>query len=259
MLMSRHLTLEGIANFRDFGDYPVAGGGRLKPRTLYRSASHSRATDADLETLASLDLAVVVDLRRKSEQEREPSRRPPGFSGVVIVDDTEDARDDWREQLAHSDLSAESFRGYMINFYGQAPFDPPHIDVFSRHFKTLAQTDGAVLIHCAAGKDRTGILAALTLHAAGVHRDDIMHDYLLTNRSERTVSNLPQVAETIRDICGRMPDEAAMMTIMGVDAVYLETSFRALTDRFGGADAYLEQVLGVTPAIREALTARLVA
>src|SRR5579863_10562569 len=83
----RILDLEGVLNFRDYGDYATAAGARIRPGRLYRSAHHGRATDADLEAIAALDIAVVVDLRRPNERDREPSRRPPGFTGQVIATD----------------------------------------------------------------------------------------------------------------------------------------------------------------------------
>ncbi len=257
--MTRHVALEGVDNFRDFGDYPVAGGGRLKRGVLYRSAAHAKATDADLETLAALDITLVVDLRRREERLREPSRRHARFAGVVIANDREHEEDSWRNHIAKSDLTAESFRAYLVEYYRKAPFDERHMDLFSRYFAALAQADGAVLIHCAAGKDRTGILAALTHHLAGVHPDDIAADYLLTNNPARMAQRLPLVAQSIREVSGRDPDEAAVMTAMGVDTLYLDTAFAAIAERFGSTDAYLEQALGVSPARREAIAARLIA
>jgi protein tyrosine/serine phosphatase len=256
--MTRHLALEGVENFRDYGDYPVANGRRLKRGRLFRSAAHAKATDADLATLAALDLAVVVDLRRREERLREPSRRPEGFSGVVIVNDEQADEDSWRNHIASRELTEASFRDYLIDYYRKAPFDDRHVDLFSRYFKALAETDGAILIHCAAGKDRTGILAALTHHVAGVHPDDMVADYLLTNHPERMAARLPAVTQAIREVSGREPDPAAVMIAMGVDTVYLDTAFTAIADRFGGTDAYLEQALGVTPAMREAIAARLI-
>jgi protein tyrosine/serine phosphatase len=255
--MTRHVPLEGVDNFRDYGGYPTIGGRRLKRGVLFRSAAHSRATDADLERLAALGIAVVVDLRRKEERDREPSRHPPGFSGTVIVNDEELGEDSWRAHIASGELTAQSFRDYLVEYYRQAPFDARHINLFSRYFAALAERDGPVLIHCAAGKDRTGILAALTHHVAGVHPDDIVADYLLTNDPERMARRLPQVTDAIHETSGKRPAADAVMTVMGVDTAYLDTAFTAIAERFGGTDAYLEQALGVTPAVREALAARL--
>ena len=255
--MTRHLALEGVDNFRDYGDYPVAGGRRLRRGVLYRSAGHSRATDADLERLAELNIAAVVDLRRADEQEREPSRRPANFSGVVIANQVSHEADDWIAHMASGELTSQSFRDFLLGYYRKAPVEARHIDLFSRYFQALLTVDGPVLIHCAAGKDRTGILAALTHHAVGVHPDDIAADYLLTNNPERMAARLPQITQSIEELSGKRPAPEAVMTVMGVDTVYLDNAFAAMDEHFGGEDAYLEHTLGVTPAVREALAERL--
>lgn len=257
--MTRRIAFEGVDNFRDYGDYPTSEGRRLRKGLLYRSAGHSRASDADLQVLADLNLAVLVDLRRKEERARDPSRRPPGFSALIIENDSPHAHDSWREHITRAEITAASFRAYLVEYYRLAPFDERHIDLFTRYFRALADSEGPVLIHCAAGKDRTGLLAALTHHLAGLHQDDILADYLLTNDPERFAARLPQFSKSIQEISGRIPDEGAVMTAMGVEALYLETAFNEIVRQTGGVDAYLEAVLGVTPVVRDRLRERLLA
>jgi protein tyrosine/serine phosphatase len=256
--MIRHLPLEGVENFRDFGGYPTASGRRLRARRLYRSASHGKATDADLEEIGGLRIAVVVDLRRKQERARDPSRRPAAFAGEVIENDMgEDEEDSWVAHVSRSDLTAASFRAYMFDYYREAPFNERMVDLYSRYFEILATAEEPVLIHCAAGKDRTGILAALTHHLAGVHRDDLMADYLATNDPARMARRLPLITEAIRDLTGRTPSEPAVRVAMGVEPAYLETAFASMTERYDGVDGYLREVLGVDLAMQQAVQARL--
>jgi protein-tyrosine phosphatase len=258
--MTRHLAFEGVENFRDYGDYAAAGGRHLKRGVLYRSAAHGRATDADLEKIAALNLAAIVDLRRKGERERDPSRRHPAFAGEVIYTDAGDVGEDpWQLFMKQSDLSAEAFRGYMLTYYDEAPFVDRHIDLYARYFRALAASEGPVLIHCAAGKDRTGILAALTHHLVGVGDGDILADFLLTNNPERMAKRLPIAMEAMSQATGRTPTAAAVMVAMSVEEAYLERAFAAIKARHGSLDAYLEQALGVDGALREALEARLLA
>jgi protein tyrosine/serine phosphatase len=257
--MTRHIALEAVENFRDYGDYATQSGRRLKKGRLYRSASHGRATDADLAAIEALGLAVIVDLRRPGERERDPARRPEGFAGRVIQNDEGEGADDdpWWNFVRSCDLSEEAFRDYLRDYYRTAPFKARHLDLFARYFQALAAGEGPVLIHCAAGKDRTGVLAALTHHVAGVHPDDIVADYLLTNNAERIAARAPMVAAMIAQETGRTPTEAAIRAAIGVEAEYLAHAFRAIEAEHGGVDAYLETALGVDRNVREAVQGQL--
>ncbi len=255
--MTRRIAFEAIENFRDFGDY-AAGARRLKRGLLYRSANQAEATQADLEAMRALGLSVIVDLRRPNERERSPSRRWEGFAATVIENDIgQEDEDPWHTFIKGSDLSPEAFIGYMVDYYREAPFVDRHVDLYSRYFHALSETSGPVLIHCAAGKDRTGILAALTHHLAGVGEDDILADFLLTNDIHRFERRAPQFAAHIEEMTGRRPSPEAMITAMGVEARYLETAFSAIHDRHVTLDAYLEEVLGVDADRREAIAHRI--
>jgi protein tyrosine/serine phosphatase len=256
--MTRHLSFEGIENFRDFGGYATAGGRALKAGRLFRSGHHARASDADLETLAGLGIAVIVDLRRPEERARDPSRRWPGFAGTVIASEAQQEKMvEWLTFLAASDLSIAAFRRYMLDYYRAAPTEPRYLDLYSRYFRALADSDGPVLVHCAAGKDRTGVLCALTHHMAGVHDDDITVDYLLTNDPERIEARLGVVGPLIREATGRTPSDEAIRYAISVDAEFLAEAFAAMREDFGSLDGYLDRALGLTPARREAICQRL--
>jgi protein tyrosine/serine phosphatase len=174
----------------------------------------------------------------------------------VIVND-EDQPDSWHEHIRTSDLSAASFRAYLLDYYRAAPFEARHVDLFRRYFEILATTEGPVLIHCAAGKDRTGVLAALTHHVAGVSWDDIVADYLLTNDEARFARRMPMLAQVVREISGREAQAATLRVAMGVEAEYLEASFAHIEARHGAIETYLDEVLGVDAARRERLLERL--
>ncbi len=245
-------------NFRDYGDYATAAGGRIKPGRLYRSAHHGLATDADLEIIDGLDIAVVVDLRRPNERTREPSRRPTGFKGRVIETHLGPSDDDpWWTFVRDSDLSEAAFRDYLAQYYRNAPFDERHLDTFSRYFAALGEAEGAVLIHCAAGKDRTGILAALTHHLVGVGRDDMIADYLLTNEAIGIDQRMPLVMQAMAEGAGRAPSEAAVRVAMSVEAAYLDGALSAIEAAHGSVDGYLSAALGVDSALRTRIEARL--
>jgi protein tyrosine/serine phosphatase len=208
--------------------------------------------------MRELGLATIVDLRRPNERRRDPCRRWEGFGATVIENDSGEEHDDpWHLFIAGSDLSEGAFRDYMVDYYREAPFVERHVDLYSRYFQALANTDGPVLIHCAAGKDRTGILAALTHHLAGVGEDDLIADFLLTNDPGRFERRVPVMLKVMQDLTGRTPTEAAVRTALGVEAHYLETAFAAIHERHGSLDAYLDRQLGVGEAARKAIHDRI--
>lgn len=257
--MSRHIPFEAIENFRDFGDY-AAGQKRLKRGLLYRSAGQSRATDADLEKMAGLGLSVIVDLRRSNEREKEPSRRWNGFAAQVIENNIgQDTADEWATFIQSSDLTPQSFHGYMMDYYRHLPFQRRHIDLYQRYFRALAQSEGPILVHCAAGKDRTGIICALTHHVAGVHDDDIQADYLLTNDPARMEKRLPIVREAVREATGRTASDEALTVAMRVEPEYLAEAFRVMCEAHGSLDGYLDEALGLDADLRGRLHDRLLA
>ena len=247
--------LEGVDNFRDYGDYDAADGRRVHRGVLLRSAHHAQATDADLEALGGLDLAVVVDLRRKTERERSPSRRPARFRAALILND-EERPDSWLEHIHTSDLSPASFHDFLIGYYRQAVFDTCHFDIFGQYFRALAALERPILIHCAAGKDRTGILAALTHRLLGVAEGDLMTDYLATNAAARIEARAPLMGAYIRDLTGRTPSDEALRVTLGVHADYMHAAFQAITARMTLED-YFQNLLGVTSVLAEQIRGRL--
>lgn len=257
--MSRHIDFEGIENFRDFGGYDTGHGRPLRRGLLYRSANHAYATDADLARMAELNLAAIVDLRRTQERTREPSRRWPGFGAAVVENDILSDHGDWADLMEGQSVDADWFFRDGMSYYEKAPYEPRHIDLFGRYFRVLAEADGPIVVHCAAGKDRTGLICALTHHMAGVSEADIMADYLLTNDETRLARKMGFLGPWLRDTVGQSVDEAALRVAVSVHPQYLETAFAVIRKRHGSIDAYLAQALGVDEPLRERLHARLLA
>jgi len=202
-----------------------------------------------------LGLAVVVDLRRPPERQRAPT--PPQALANTDVLTSEIGQDEEPPHVAflrETDLSESSVEQFFLHYYRNAPFEERHLALFQGYFAALSASPNPVLIHCTAGKDRTGLLAALTHHALGVGRDDILADYLLTNEAARLDARMEMVRENLAMQFNRQPSKGAVRGLLGVDAKYLEAAFAAITERSGSVDAYLD-ALGVDSQCAERILA----
>ncbi|MET3473445.1 protein tyrosine/serine phosphatase [Novosphingobium sp. 1529] len=253
---------ERINNFRDFGGFDTVHGAKVAQRRLLRSAHGHRASEADLAGLRRLGLAMVTDLRRAEERLLQPSAWL-GQPGLVIVDSGAPAGGHATALPPHiaalleSRSSAVGMRDFLKRHYGEIPYEPAYVDLFSRYFAALARGGGAMLIHCSAGKDRTGILASLTLHLLGVHRDDILRDYLRTNTMSAIAERLPNVKARLEAQYGPGIDAAALEALLRVEPDYLAQMYQSITARSSSLDAYLADVLGVDALLRARLLAGL--
>lgn len=158
--------------------------------------------------------------------------------------------------LAMPDASAERVTEQMIAGYRGYPFDPYYVAVYRDYFAALAQTEGAILINCHAGKDRTGFLCALTLTVLGAQEDEVFEDYLATNRHNRADARVGELTAQFLQAHGKPVSEALLRHVMRADAAYLRAAFNAIDAAHGDVDAYLADVLGVDVARREAIQAR---
>jgi protein tyrosine/serine phosphatase len=249
---NRVLPLEGIHNFRDYGGYASSHGGRVKRRVLWRSAQHGEANDADLEALDALGLAVVIDLRGESEREASPCRRSPGFAGRVYTHPGETAGLAPHMAAAEHALDVASAHGALLGYYREMPHRENLVPALRQYFAAMAAERDPSLVHCVAGKDRTGFAVAMMHHILGVHPDDAMTDYLLTNQAGRIDERIAKGAEHIRSRYGAI-DDATIKVLMGVDAPFLTASMAAISERHGTVDAYLAAVLGVDAAMQDRL------
>lgn len=237
----------------------MAGGGQVRTGVLFRSGQHMEASDNDLALLDSLDIRTVIDLRGVSERDGFPCRRHPSFAAQVIAYDGETSNSPPHEggggQVV---MTPERARERMLAVYTRMPVNPAMIDMFTRYFNALDKNDGGSLVHCFAGKDRTGIAAALLLHTLGVHHDDIVDEFLLTNaaptREILERQSLPRMEAHYGAI-----DPEALHNLMGVLPEYIDTYFAEITRDHGSMDAYLAARLGVDEARKERLRDRFVA
>lgn len=250
-------TFEGIHNFRDYGGWQ-ADGGRVKRGLLYRSGQHVGASDADLAALRALDIRTVIDLRGISERELHPCRRHEGWAGDVIAHDGETTSSPPHMDIGPEVTTAQYARDRMLAVYTRMPHNPAMQAMFGRYLAALAERGGASLVHCFAGKDRTGMAATLLLHILGVSEADQEAEFLLTNASPTLHVLRAQSVPGIEKRLGRTLDEESIRALLEVDAAYL-ARFREEADAMAGSlDGWLADVIGIDDALRSALRQRFV-
>lgn len=251
---NRVLRLDGVHNFRDYGGYSGLDGARVKSGLLWRSAQHGDASDADLAAIHDLGITTVIDLRGPSEYESKPCRRHPDFAAQEFRYPEETAGLALHTEAADGVVTAAEARAAMLRLYEGIAFRPNLVPMLRCYFEVLGRAEGPSLVHCVAGKDRTGFAVALAQHVLGVDRDAILEDYVLTNRAGNIEARIAAGAEQIRSKYGAI-DEQTIRTLMGVDADYLLTALSAVEARHGTVDAYLDAVIGLDEPACAALRA----
>ncbi|MER2136140.1 MAG: tyrosine-protein phosphatase [Arthrobacter sp.] len=259
-------TLEGTFNFRDTGGLPLTGGGSTANGILYRSDAVSALTPQGLADLAGSGISVIVDYRTQAEQQMAPDRLPAGIDvekvDLPLLEGACTAMAQTvmqRTQLPGSGAAAAQAV--------QAAVDQlPTLDriyagmlehgaqVFARTARAAVAAEGAVLVHCTAGKDRTGVAAALLLDAAGVEREAVVADY---ERSEQQLAG--EWSERMLGMVGGMgvplSDEViTLITRAPADAI--RTALNWVEQTHGSSAAYLRSG-GLTGVGLDRLRARL--
>ncbi len=252
MINPRVLSLDGVHNFRDYGGYGVAGGGRVKSGLLWRSAQHGDASAPDLAAIQNLGITHVIDLRGPSEREAKPCLRHADFASKVWTYPEETAGLALHTEAANGVLTAGDARAAMLRLYEGIAFRGNLIPMLRLYLELLRRDEGPSLVHCVAGKDRTGFAVAVLQRILGVHVDDVMADYLLTNSASKLDERIALGA--FKD----MPryaafDAESVRALWGVEAAYLQAALDSIDARHSSFDAYLGEVLGVDAAAQDEL------
>jgi protein-tyrosine phosphatase len=239
---ARVLPLEGASNFRDLGGYPGHGGRPVRWRRLFRSDQLGALTPADFGALRRVGLARALDFRGAAERAAAPYDLPGIAQYALEIEPTVVQRMQDLSALGQR-LSAPVVAGLMRELYRGLVNDQSHR--YAEFFVHLLETEGPLVFHCTAGKDRTGLAAALVLLALGVPREIVMHDYLLTNEVYRRppLPADPELAE-------------ALAVLWRVEAGFLEGAIQAIDRDHGGVDRFLEERLGLDRAARGQLRVR---
>jgi protein-tyrosine phosphatase len=227
----RHYPFEGCFNFRDIGGYPTIDGHTVRWGQYFRTGRQDRMTEADLELVRSLGIKTQIDLR-KPEEVKDQGRGPlevmgAAYHNLSIIPDG--GTDQLSRLVGDTGISGKRYLAYL-------EFDHQS---WVHMFDIFAHADSTpIVLHCTAGKDRTGVSTAFLLSVLGVERSLIEADYILTNR------DVPRQADFIEHTTG-FPEgmnRAAMMRAAGVPENAMVDFLDGLEEKWGGVLAYLSSI-----------------
>lgn len=263
--MQRHYDLPGLINFRDLGGYPVTdleGKSRhVKTGRIFRSGHFHDVDDSTQQVLQQLGIDTIFDLRNSKEREKRPSRFAETYAPVIHNLELDlGSGASWNGLLSQSDsagkitLDAQQVEQVMCTLNSSLVTD--HAAVYKQMFRILlAREPQAAVFHCASGKDRTGIAAALLLAALGASRDTLVADYLLTNDY---LDARHHMARAMADAGTRLAtvDSAALQALYEVHKAYLDAALDAIDRQWGGMENYLSSVMKLDMQARKLLQQR---
>ncbi len=245
---TRRLPLDGAPNFRDLGGYQTADGHHVQWGVVYRSGQLAGLTEGDYRSLASLGIRLVCDFRVDAERQRSPTVWQ-GASPPEIWANSVDTVSYFSRGSAMDE--------HMRTVYGRMPFDASA--QYGALLQRIVKGDVPLLLHCTAGKDRTGFFSALLLTLLGVPHETVVADFVLTNEYIVPADRLPQMA---KDMQARMhldapPDADTVRAAVGVLPSNLEIGFRVIREKYGSVENYAREALKLSDADMNTLRTRL--
>jgi protein-tyrosine phosphatase len=238
----RHFNLAGASNFRDLGGYPGAGGRTVRWGQIFRSNHLGHLTKTDIEVMRGLRLRSVFDFRGVEERTAATCALQEMAIHSLPIEPTVVAALRARRAAGAPLSSADGLEVMRDSYRNYVRHNTPR---FRALFAHLLEDRAPLVIHCTAGKDRTGFACALILHVLGVTDELIAEDYLLTNRFYRR----DPAAST------DLPDDVRKV-LASVESSFLGAAFDAIRTDYGDLDGYLRDGLDLDAAQRTRLQER---
>ncbi len=244
----RAVELQGAINFRDLGGYSTNDGRQVKWGKIYRSADISKITDKDLDIISSLNIKMVCDLRGEKEVETAPDRIPSGTQRILLSAGSENIGGS-ASYLKYLKNPQRSDSMIMAIYKRTDHLGKKYKPMFDQLLEL--ETDHALMFHCTAGKDRTGVGAALILYSLGVDQKIIFEDYELTNLYRKEANE-----KFVKMLSAQGLSDDAARNLMAAKPEYLRTAFDAIKKEYGSIDLFLEKEMGLNADKRKTLKSK---
>lgn len=243
--MNRVVVLEGGVNVRDLGGYRTCDGRTVKWRKILRSGHLAYLTASDLDVMEEIGVSKIHDLRGEKEQRRMPSQ-PIRAEFISDYQVTAGSLTLYWDLLKSGQLTAETSHQTFVELYRNCVNDviPPFRRLLTN---VLSHSEQTHLLHCSAGKDRTGMASALILSALGVPREIIIEDYLLTSHHLDSESVFEMVEDYLR--ANKIHWQREWLKPLAiVHKDFIESFFASIEEQYGSVDGYLIKGFGLEEA-----------
>ena len=237
----RVVTLDGGINFRDLGGYKTRNGRLVVWRKLLRSGHLAHLSTNDLSVLKDIGVNEVHDFRREDEQARSPSKLVEANISSDYYISLGSLSRFW-DFLHEGKLTNRSAHDLVVTSYRDCIQDI--VPMYTKFMQAiLDNAKGTSLFHCSAGKDRTGIVAALILAALEVPRDTIIEDYLLTQQYLDSKHLLKIVEQHLVEAKVEFWEREWLIPYCTVHKENIQAFFDSIDESYGSIEAYLDHAL----------------
>ena len=249
----RVIKFRGFSNFRDLGGYPAEADTQVKWGVLYRSGHLAKMKSSDLKRFKQLGIDTIFDFRSNPEREKDPNRLPDSLNlRTISIPILDPSTSSWAEDLKTA-IQNREFQDFdasekMREWYQDLVVG--HVGQYRKFIHGVLNALGApVLWHCTAGKDRTGIAAAILLRVLGVSQEIVEKDYLL---SAKYADQRKALIWMLRLSRGREAAET-VQTFFQVQKGWIEAAFQAINAHWGDFETYSHEALGLSASQKDQL------
>ncbi|WP_342599796.1 tyrosine-protein phosphatase [Psychrobacillus sp. FSL H8-0483] len=238
------IQFEAIHNFRDMGGYKSKDGRTVKEGVLFRSGELGNMKEVDLEKLQQLSLHTIFDYRDEVEAQTNVTPLIGGVNNIRIPAQKQNetqtaAMKEILKNEAFSNIDEHSF----TLFYVELPINNAS---YKKLVEIFVEGKGPLLHHCTAGKDRTGVGAAIILMILDIPIETIIEDYLKTN--EFLQESTPKWLEKMKVI---IQDDETVAILASCREIYIQSAYNSILSVYGSVDAYLLEEFGIDAGVRE--------
>ncbi|MEC4113877.1 tyrosine-protein phosphatase [Myroides pelagicus] len=248
---NRLIQLNDVHNFRDLGGIVTQQGRSTKWGMIYRSGHLHKLKKREEDKLLNLGIRQVIDLRTDREIKKKADHLPKGIEYVnyQAYEDSEDMFTKTRKDVIKGNITPEEADALVVEFYKLYPLDD--LSKVREIVFEILDNDEAILFHCSAGKDRTGMIGAILLSILDVNRAVIIQEYMLSNNYRKEeVSSRMKLAKFGKMFFPRL-NYQVVENFSWVKPIYIEAMFDAIEGEYGSMESYIQDGLGIDDNMRQ--------